>query len=388
MGSFIDLTLFTGREKQFFVHNTRIKTYPNGATQVLVCDQPIFGRKGWEADPLELGVLHSTGEDGYDKPRPPKEAKKPREGVEHRAKDIKRSVRRARAQVRDYALCTPFTYFVTLTLDKEKVDRYDIKTITKKLRVWADNQVRRKGLTYILVPERHKDGAIHFHGFFNGALETVDSGTMTAPGWKSPRRPRSAAQRRKWEAEGAHVVYNLPAWTLGFTTAIELYGEYDAAVSYVCKYIGKDMDGGSRGPDAQPCEKIGGRWYYSGGDLQLPAVTYDDSNVREVAATEGAYRFDIPEAGLSFVQVTAKGAPIYGRNQNRTTGSGSAAAGSTAAGCGAASPCVRLADRADRPGRAGSSGRDPIGDAAIGGGEQLCLDVRFVMSSSARALQT
>jgi hypothetical protein len=43
---------------------------------------------------------------------------------------------------------------------------------------------------------------------------------------------------------------------------MELYGEYPAAVAYVCKYIGKDG------------EKPAGRWYYSGGDLREPEVTY------------------------------------------------------------------------------------------------------------------
>ena len=81
------------------------------------------------------------------------------------------------------------------------------------------------------MPERHKDGAIHFHGFFNDALEARDSGTVSLPGQKSPRRPRSARQRAKWLEDGGKPVYNLPGWSWGFTTAIELYGEYDRAVS-------------------------------------------------------------------------------------------------------------------------------------------------------------
>lgn len=256
--------------------NTRIKSYPDGSTQVLVCDKPIFGGAGWER----------AGEG----PKVPNTAKKRGEEGE----SVERSMRRARAQVRDIALCTPFSYFVTLTLDKAKVDRYDMAAITRKLNTWCDNQVRRKGLAYVLVPERHQDGAVHFHGFFNSALEAVDSGTMTLPGWKKPRRPRSAAQRREWAEMGARVVYNLPGWSLGFTTAIGLYGEYSRAVSYVCKYIGKDE------------EKIGGRWYYSGGALGRPEVTYCNSSLREVERAEGAYRFDLPAAGLSFVQVTTK----------------------------------------------------------------------------------
>lgn len=373
MGGFIDLSLIFGQEKQCFMHNTRIKAYPNGATQVLCCDREIFGGKGWEDVRGAGGVLWADENAAARKqPSRPKEG-----GAKREPKDVQRSVRRARAQVWDYALCTPFRYFVTLTLDKDKVDRYDVKTILKKLRVWADNQVRRKGLTYILVPERHKDGAIHFHGFFNDALEVVDSGTMTMAGWKAPRRPRSAAQRREWEAKGAHPVYNLPAWTLGFTTAIELYGTYEAAVSYVCKYIGKDMGGGSDG-EARSAEKIGGRWYYSGGDLRTPEVTYCDSSLRELAAAEGAYCFNIPAAGLSFVQINMMGVPNYDKRPDERACEGRG--GQT--GQGRAEPAAYMDRIPDGTRRRGSSGGNPRGD----GEEYQCeLLMPSARSWSARA---
>lgn len=133
-------------------------------------------------------------------------------------------------------------YFITLTLNKECIDRYDAATIIPRLQVWLSNMVKRHGLKYILVPEHHKDGAIHFHGFINDALRVIDSGVK----------------------QNGRQVFNLPQWKFGFTTAIELYGDYDAAVGYVCKYIAKEQD------------KIGGRWYYSGGGLARPEVEYTD----------------------------------------------------------------------------------------------------------------
>ena len=72
-------------------------------------------------------------------------------------------MRRARVKVRDYCLSTDMKYFCTFTLDQEKIDRYDIKEITRKLNRWRSNQVERKGIAYVLVPELHQDGAIHFH---------------------------------------------------------------------------------------------------------------------------------------------------------------------------------------------------------------------------------
>lgn len=176
------------REEADISANARIKSYPDGSRAVLVCEAPIFKtRTGWE--PVRAGEA-------------PAKLRKGREG----ASDPARAVRRAKAQVRDLALCTPFRWFVTLTLDAARVDRYDMAAITRKLNAWLDNQVRRRGLAYVLVPERHKDGAIHFHGFFNDALEAVDSGTVSLPGQKHPKKPRNAAQRAAWLAQGGHVV--------------------------------------------------------------------------------------------------------------------------------------------------------------------------------------
>jgi len=254
----------------------RIKSYPDGSRELLACSKSIFREEGWEAErPVQRG---------------------PRKAAEGPG-DIARAQRRARAQVRDLALCNPFSHFVTLTLDPSRVDRYDMAGITRKLNAWLSNQVQRRGLRYVLVPERHKDGAVHFHGFFNDVLDRVDSGTMMPPEGGRPKKPRSKAQRAAWAAGGGRVVWNLPGWSLGFTTALELVGEYPRAVSYVCKYIGKQQDGG------EPGEKVGGRWYYSGGALERPQVTLVDLDWRGLAERPGAYVFQVPEAGAVFARL-------------------------------------------------------------------------------------
>lgn len=271
LGPYIEKPGAVRRRASYLIgHNARVKTYPDGSQEVLVCEAPIFGFDGWED------------------PRKPSKARRAKEG----GGDPDRAIRRAKAQVKDLALCTPFRWFVTLTLSPEKVrDRHDPVEVVRRLNHWLDNQVRRKGLAYVLVPERHQDGAIHFHGFFNDALLATDSGTMVPPGGGKPRRPRGAAQRAHWVAQGGRVVYNLPGWGWGFSTAMELYGEYSKAVGYVCKYIGKDVSAG----------KIGGRWYYSGGALGRPRVDYADLSLESTAAEPGSYRFTVRDAGLGFV---------------------------------------------------------------------------------------
>ena len=200
---------------------------------------------------------------------PPQRAKREK-GKKSEGEDRLRSLRRARANLRRLALANDFRYFVTLTLDPQKIDRYDGAAITKALGRWCDNMVRRHGLRYVLVPERHKDGAFHFHGFMAGeGLRVEDSGV-------------------KWDGR---PVYNLPQWTLGFTTAQELYGEYGAAVGYCCKYIGK-----------QDAERPLGRWYYSGGTLAQPEKQYITVGYRDMKENLCGAEVDIPGSKLLIIR--------------------------------------------------------------------------------------
>lgn len=217
-------------------HFSKVYQYPCGIMDIVASSSPDFKEGGWEEAKAS---------------RTAPALRRERSASEAEAEDAERSMRRARARVRRLALANDFRWFVTLTLDPQKVDRYDPDAVVRKLNQWCSNQVKRRGLRYILVPERHKDGALHFHGFFSDSLEAVPSGHADKHG---------------------HMIYNLPGWTLGFTAAIEVYGDYPGAVAYVCKYIGKQGD------------KPAGRWYYSGGALCEPKMLMCDleiANLRE-----------------------------------------------------------------------------------------------------------
>lgn len=244
--------------------NTIVYTYPSGDFDIVCASDKIFLPPGLEAA------------FGTEKPSAVKPTKREK-GKKAEGDDALRSMRRARAKLRRLALSNTFDYFVTLTLDEKEVDRYDAKEIMRKVNRWLDNMVRRCGLRYILVPEQHKDGAWHFHGFFAGdGLKAVDSGV-------------------RWDGR---EVYNLPQWTLGFTTAQRLYGEYTAAVAYVCKYIGK-----------QQGQRPMGRWYYSGGELSEPRKEYATMDYRDVAQMfDGeAVEFEIPGTMITVVHHKARG---------------------------------------------------------------------------------
>lgn len=280
------------------LRNAKVKVYPHQIV-VTVCDRAVYHLPGFEENkPAYNPPLLDSEQLMIDTER---EGKLLNDGL-FGLDNLRRAVRRARSRVYDLAMCTPsLSYFVTLTLSPEAVDRYDPNTIIPKLNTWLRNRAHRKGLTYILVPERHKDGAIHFHGLINDALPLIASGTYTKNGSK-PRKPRSKAQLHAWLEDGYSEVYNIPDWKYGYTTAIPLYGERENAVKYVLKYIGKDMD---IKEDTRLCRatepgthKIGGRYYYSGGDLSSPQellFNYDlsalppDTTSYTIAATGDTY---------------------------------------------------------------------------------------------------
>lgn len=247
-------------------HYAKMYKYPCGVVDIMSSTSPIFREAGWEDAVWSKPSKHkqTTQDDGAadDAIEQSTEEASPKEV------DIQRSMRRARSRVRRLALSNDFRWFVTLTLSPEKVDRYDAAQVVRKLNNWCSNQVKRRGLRYILVPERHKDGALHFHGFFSDALEAVASGHRDKQG---------------------HMIYNLPGWSLGFTAAIEVYGDYAGAVAYVCKYIGKQGD------------KPAGRWYYSGGDLREPTAIYGEISPRELQEEYGerVFVFDVPGATMA-----------------------------------------------------------------------------------------
>lgn len=78
---------------------------------------------------------------------------------------------RAQRTIVEIALCNHWDFFVTLTVSPDKFNRYDLPSIWVHMAQWFRDQRKKLGyenLSYMLVPERHVDGAWHFHGFMSG----------------------------------------------------------------------------------------------------------------------------------------------------------------------------------------------------------------------------
>lgn len=262
--------------------NCRIKFYPDGdgnwyPVQKMTSEKKIFNPKGYEK--------HGYG-------IPTKTTQEDTEELfccsllqDEVCTDRGRSDRarlRARSQILDIIRCNlDFRYFCTLTYDAQRVNREDYTEVVKKFSQWCDNRVRRKDLKYLAVIERHKESnGLHFHVLCNSVLDFVESGTVKCPTHKKPIRI-ATANRYKIPEEDRKIVYNIADWCYGFSTAIEISGDplLEKVGNYLRKYMTKDTD------------KIGGRWYYSGGDLVRPRYEFCDD---DFYACDTTYEIAVP----------------------------------------------------------------------------------------------
>ncbi len=80
------------------------------------------------------------------------------------------SISRACKMVFEFAICNNWDYFFTGTIDASKHDRYDWDSIRDAFKEFVKYRSRKykSKVLYLLVPERHADGAWHMHGFISG----------------------------------------------------------------------------------------------------------------------------------------------------------------------------------------------------------------------------
>lgn len=243
--------------EEYCKNNARLKLYPNEIGEWIPVEEIVSTRYCFNPHNVEYAFGKTPkilSEIGYDI------------SEEQRQSDNKeRAVRRAKARLYDKVRCNlDLSYFVTLTFSQENVsDRTDYAEIITIVNQWLNNRVKRKNLKYVGVSEHHKKGGIHFHFLCNEALQLVDSGTVKCDGKKKPIKI-ATADRYKIPLSQRKTVYNIADWRFGFSTAIKITDDVRRVKTahYLVKYLSKDFD------------KIGGRYYLSGGKLVTPRFVY------------------------------------------------------------------------------------------------------------------
>ena len=131
---------------------------------------------------------------------------------------VVRSLRRTKQTIYELARANDWDFFSTFTL--KDAYRYDYFASCKKLRTWLNNFKKRscEDLLYIVVPEFHKDGAIHFHAL----IQSKKIADLLSRRWCDNKK------------------FYLPNYTLGISEFEKVRDRYRVS-NYICKYITKEM---------------------------------------------------------------------------------------------------------------------------------------------------
>lgn len=174
------------------------------------------------------------------------------------------SISRAKRNITDIALCNDFEYFCTFTFNGKVVDRYSMQDCSKRLRKFFNNFKARYApdFKYLIVPEYHKDGAVHFHGLCGG----FPAGEMQIP--------ETILKRNKFTGE-LDSVPNTKGYyywarydkALGVFNCSQIKSR-NASAFYLQKYVTKDLQKLGKGLSIYMCSK----------SLKRPELIFDDDD--------------------------------------------------------------------------------------------------------------
>lgn len=204
-----------------------------------------------------------------------------REEQQHNDVKLDSNFSRARSMVLQYALCNPWDYFFTGTLDRQKLDRYDLDTYAARLMQFIRDKRKKYEAKFqvLLVPERHKDDAWHIHGLIYGL-----PGAALSP--FAPPAPRHLI-------DGGFL--NWPDYMdkFGFCSLAPIRDPV-ATAFYITKYVSKDLSrrSGDLGKHLyfhsrplRKAEKVSDVYLYN---QQLDAYCTEDHDFCKTGMVEGA----------------------------------------------------------------------------------------------------
>lgn len=159
-----------------------------------------------------------------------------KEPIEYDLK-LNESLSRTRRTVRDYIFCNHFDYFCTFTFNQEKIDRFNYADCRKKLTRVFNNYKNRysPGFRYVMVPEFHRNGAVHFHGVVSGIREE----DLTVPDYIF-KRDRKSGELLLVPNTKKYVDWKYYSEKLGFFSCSAIRNSTACGV-YMSKYITKDL---------------------------------------------------------------------------------------------------------------------------------------------------
>lgn len=147
------------------------------------------------------------------------------------------SLSRTKSTIFELALCNPWEWFVTLTLNPEYHDRENLKVYQKKLSEFLKNynRLNKTAIRYLLIPELHNDKiSWHMHGLMMGLPEEHLEAFS-----EKERLPLQILI----ELKRGNQIYHWPAYekAFGYITISKIRSG-EAVSKYITKYITKELN--------------------------------------------------------------------------------------------------------------------------------------------------
>ena len=150
---------------------------------------------------------------------------------------LSESLSRSRSAIFELALCNPWEWFVTLTLNPEYHNRKDLKNYKKKLSAFLKNynRLHQTTIKYLLIPELHHD-KVHWH--MHGLMMGLPEEHLKAFSEKEKLPIQMIIEIKK-----GNQIFRWPAYekAFGYITISKIRSG-EAVSKYITKYITKDLN--------------------------------------------------------------------------------------------------------------------------------------------------
>lgn len=231
-----DLVCYTNDNLMVYSYNLRVKIYTDNTFKIKKTSFDIF--KGISKDSRHNGKLSNEKKEELNK-----------EYLKH-----------TKTQILDLALNNQdkWEYFLTLTFNDVELGGYTHEKAIKKLCNWLIVQRRNNpNMYYLIVPEFHKSGRLHFHGLVGNV-----------PNWKL----EEARHNGKLIRVNGKQIYNLINYKLGFST-ISFIQDKQKVSNYISKYVTKELI------DLKNKKRY---WYSRNIDYPKTYYSYFDGNIKDL----------------------------------------------------------------------------------------------------------
>lgn len=207
----------------------------------------IFGDYLWELKCSKVPVIDTSLEtletQTHIEKKPLEEYKFSLSDIKEREKYLERkamdNIVKTRSKIYDIARSNEWNYFITLTFNEKVVDRHSYQDCINKISRYMRNfKFRNKSncpnFKYLIIHERHLDGAYHFHGLIY--LEDESERML-----KKATYPLGHRLGGKPIIKKGKQVYNWNTYKQGYSTVTKI-DNLEACCKYILKYVTKHID--------------------------------------------------------------------------------------------------------------------------------------------------